>query len=384
MNNPKIMLETWSIFSRLFLLGFVIWESYFLRKPGSGWSIFVYLIVICFLFAGQVLRKPKPRQAAALLSAGFLAYCAGHFELPLLYLLLPASLTEFAAGMKPKVLGPVLIFVSAWLIPQQVLALYIAAAGISWLGHTLIRVSVEKLGVQNERNETMNADLQRLTKALIENRELARQSEYTIKLEERNRLSQQIHDEIGHSMAGALIQMEASKRLLASNPDKAAELLGNAIAISKEGLEQIRLTLKDMKPKSEEIGINRLRLFVDELSAKQGLAASLTHEGNLDAVTPIQWKVILENATEAVTNTIKYGEADHVHVHVQVLNRLVKAVVADNGKGSDKVVKGLGILGMEERAASLGGTVITDGSNGFSVITLLPTGGQEVPHGAGS
>jgi signal transduction histidine kinase len=46
--------------------------------------------------------------------------------------------------------------------------------------------------------------------------------------------------------------------------------------------------------------------------------------------------------------------------------------VADNGKGAGKVKKGLGILGMEERAASAGGTVIVDGSRGFSVITLLP------------
>ncbi|MCY8016369.1 sensor histidine kinase, partial [Bacillus haynesii] len=44
----------------------------------------------------------------------------------------------------------------------------------------------------------------------------------------------------------------------------------------------------------------------------------------------------------------------------------------DNGKGRQKIKKGMGIIGMEERAASVNGKVIVDGSNGFSVTTLLP------------
>ena len=65
---------------------------------------------------------------------------------------------------------------------------------------------VVKLESQNDK---MRKDMQRLTKSLHENKEYIRQSEYTFKLEERNRLSQEIHDKIGHSMTGALIQMEA-------------------------------------------------------------------------------------------------------------------------------------------------------------------------------
>ncbi|WP_236687231.1 histidine kinase [Geobacillus sp. ZGt-1] len=56
-------------------------------------------------------------------------------------------------------------------------------------------------------------------------------------MEERNRLSQRIHDQIGHSLAGALIQMEAAKRLMDGDRDKAKQLLENAIHISKEGME---------------------------------------------------------------------------------------------------------------------------------------------------
>ena len=83
------------------------------------------------------------------------------------------------------------------------------------------------------QNDQMRKDMQRLTKSLNENKEYIRQSEYTFKLEERNRLSQEIHDKIGHSMTGALIQMEAAKRLMEIDKEKSAELLQNAIHISK-------------------------------------------------------------------------------------------------------------------------------------------------------
>jgi signal transduction histidine kinase len=220
----------------------------------------------------------------------------------------------------------------------------------------------------------MKAAIDRLSREANDNSEFLRQSEYTFKLEERNRLSQQIHDQVGHAMAGALIQMEASRRLIAADPARAEELLGNAIRISREGLDSIRRTLKDLKPKAEELGIGRLRLFADEVSARHGIASTVTYDGDLDRITPAQWRVIQQNATEAVTNTLKYAQATAIHLEVRVLHTFVRAAVTDNGIGAAKVVKGLGIAGMEERAAALGGTVIVDGTRGFSVTTLLPFG----------
>ncbi|WP_223069392.1 sensor histidine kinase [Paenibacillus caui] len=380
MNSRNRPFELWTVGSKTIVLIYVIYGTYFNLKHAGGWYIFAYLLYISLSCGLLIPRKRALSQALVLLSILFLAMCSKALS-PQFLLLLPISLYELISLWMKNRLSFLLLLVPLLFVPASLLALYLLIAGISVLGFIVIRHYDEKLDMQMSQSELMRADLQRLTRTLNENKEYLKQSEYTIKLEERNRLSQRIHDEIGHSMAGALIQMEASKRLLASNPDKAAELLGNAIAISKEGLEQIRHTLKNIKPRSEELGINRLRLFVDELASKHSMTATLTHEGDLDVITPIQWKVIQDNATEAVTNTIKYAEADSVRLHVQVLNRLVKAVVSDNGKGAEKVVKGLGIKGMEERTAALGGTVIVDGSRGFSVITLLPFGkSQENSH----
>jgi signal transduction histidine kinase len=245
--------------------------------------------------------------------------------------------------------------------------------------YMVIDLYSERLNRLREQTDVMRKNIQRLVNRLSSNEEYLRQSEYTYRLEERNRISQEIHDHIGHAMTSALIQMEASKRLMETGEtEQALSLLQNAIQISKAGIERIRVTLKNMKPAKEQIGINRIKLMASEFASKHHIAVPLTHKGNLDVITPLQWKVLYENASEALTNVLKYAEATMVSIEIHVFNKFIKMVVKDNGKGAEKIKRGLGIIGMEERTAALNGQIITDGSDGFSVTTLLPL--DEVSH----
>lgn len=367
-------MDTWIINNKAGVLVYIIAASFFLTPAVNPWHTAAALFYICINIAIPIFKRSKPKLLLTVASAAYTFGCS-YWLNPAFILLLPINLYELAwlIGGRKLSFGLALILPLP-LVPSSMLAVYLLSAFLGLLLHTSGRASTERMQRLQNEQETMRAEIQKLARSLSENQEYLRQSEYTIKLEERNRLSQQIHDDVGHAMAGALIQMEASKRLLATDPDKSATLLQNAISISKEGLEKIRLTLKDLKPRSEELGINRLRLIVDDLSAKMTIRATLSHEGNIDAITPIQWKIIQENAVEAITNSLKYGKATGIHIEIHVLNKFVKAVVTDNGIGANKVIKGLGIAGMEERAAAAGGTVIVDGTKGFSVTTLLPVG----------
>ncbi|RED54966.1 sensor histidine kinase [Cohnella lupini] len=365
-------MDFWIISNKTAVLAYVIAITFFLAPSADAWYILVSLFYLILNISIPIFKKTGPKQLLSILSAAFVIGCALLLD-PLFVLLLPVNLYEVAwlSGWK-KIYTPLLMLATIPFIPTSFLPAYLLAAFLSLLLLANVRIAIEKSAKWEAEAESMREDLQRLNRSLSENKEYMRQSEYTIKLEERNRISQQIHDDIGHAMAGALIQMEASKRLLAIDPDKSSELIGNAISISKEGLERIRFTLKDAKPRSEELGIHRLRLIVDELSAKHSVDATLAHDGDLESITPIHWKIIQENAIESITNSLKYGKASGIHIEIKVLNKFIKSVVSDNGIGADKVVKGLGIVGMEERAATVGGTVIADGTKGFSVTTLLP------------
>ncbi len=49
-------------------------------------------------------------------------------------------------------------------------------------------------------------------------------------------------------------------------------------------------------------------------------------------ISPIQWKIIGENVTEALTNAMKYADATVISIDIHVLNKMVKVQVKDNGK----------------------------------------------------
>ncbi|MBD2871270.1 sensor histidine kinase [Paenibacillus arenilitoris] len=346
--------------------------AYLAPQAVPAWYTTLLLLYICFNLSAYLLQESGLKPLFPALSALFIGIVA-YGGYPLFALLLPMNLYELASSfLRNKWPIFLAMLVPLPFLPPDHMALYGFIATFCFLYNAMLADYAGKLAASRDAGEAMRADVHRLTKSLSENNEYIRQSEYTFKLEERSRLSQEIHDKIGHSMTGALIQMEAAKRLMASDPDKSSELLQNAIRISKDGIESIRLVLKDMKPLTEQLGVGRMRLFIDEFAASHPVQASLTYDGDLDRITPLHWKIIQQNVTEALTNAMKYARASAVSVHIQVLNGYIKATVTDNGVGSPKVIKGLGLIGMEERTAAVNGTVVVDGSRGFTVTTLMP------------
>ncbi len=368
--------ELWLIGCKVLLF---VYAVYLTVKPGAEMTPIYVLLLLVYLSSNllyYLVKQVRRRSAAAVLSIGIVAAMA-QIDVRLLILLLPVHLYElsglFAAGMQRMAAAGLMLIAIAF-VPTDEMPFYLFIAGLTLLMCSMHDALGGKLSVQRTQLERMRSERDRLQERLLENDEWLKQTAYTLKLEERSKLSQGIHDNIGHAMTGALIQMEAAKRLLRQEPNRATELLDNAIRISQDGIESIRAELKRMKPPPEQMGINRMKLLLDDCSAKHPIRTAFTHEGDMDAILPLQWRIIQENAREALTNMMKYAQATAVSIHIQVLPALIKATVSDNGQGQVRIVKGLGMIGMEERAASVNGTVIVDGSRGFSVTTLIPRG----------
>ncbi|MFL6560067.1 MAG: sensor histidine kinase, partial [Bacillus sp. (in: firmicutes)] len=234
-----------------------------------SWVVLAFLVYFCINITIYLFKNNNTKRVLHVLSIGTLtlAYLVVN---PLFVLLLPLSIVELAASFLTKKL-PILIL---YLLPslymkESVQPEYGLVALLSFIIFSIASIHGEKMVKNEAQMDSMRKKLQKLTKNINENTEYIRQSEYTFKLEERNRISQEIHDKIGHSMTGALFQMEASKRLMETDPQKATELLQNSINISKDGIENIRLTLKNMKPPTEQVGIHRLKLLIDDFNATQ-------------------------------------------------------------------------------------------------------------------
>ena len=337
---------------------------------------YISACMVSYIFKNSVIKK-----ASRLFSVAILISSAASVDIVFI-LLISVDIMELISYYTENNYV-LLLFISlpGFFYYNDLLAEYVGFCLLSWLIYMVSKRYYNSLDTFKKVNEELRDRNEVLISRLDAGNEYEAQLRYLSQIEERNSLAQKIHDRVGHTLAGSIIQLEAAGLIMEKDTGKAAQMVGTVADNLKEGMESIRSTLREIKPAPEQLGINRLKLILEEFSLNNGIGTFISYQGSLDAVSNVQWKIIIDNIREALTNALKYSAATRINVRLEVMNRLIKAEVHDNGKGAISIKKGLGLAGMEERTENAGGKLILDGSNGFSVITLLPAGGAAQEHG---
>jgi len=341
---------------------------------------FVVLSVLIYVSVNMVgyLCKARAYKICMFAISCMALIVSAHYAASSLILLLPANLMDIARHYSRDLKAWALWALSSALFCDGSLWAELVLTGLfSFTVYALSYRLYSGFEVLKQERDLLKEKNDALYKKLDMEAEYENQIKYLTQLEERNALAQKIHDKVGHTIAGSLVQLQAASLLLDRDREKAREILGNTLKHLKEGMEDIRSTLRSIKPAQEQLGLGRLKAMLDEFSLRNPIRTELSCKGSIDVITHAQWRIIIENTKEALTNTLKYASASAVTVSIEVMNRLIRSEVRDNGIGGSPVKKGLGIRGMEERTENAGGQLIIDGSRGFSVITLLPVREEE-------
>lgn len=271
---------------------------------------------------------------------------------------------------KYYLIGTILIYILA--IIRFGIDYNMVAMGI--IGSILIYVIVnyeEKINIL----EKLNYDLKDKNYALEERRKLENKINYQsielVKIEERNMISQKLHDKIGHTLSGSIMQLEASKIIFDKDSEKGKIMLDNIIDTLRSGMDDIRYTLKVIKPEQGEIGINNIKLMLDNFSNKTCKNTELNVEGDLSEINIIYWRAIIDCIREILTNSIKYSNGDLININITIMNKIIRVHIKDNGCYTGKIKKGMGLLGIEERIIKLNGDVYFNNEDGFSNLIIL-------------
>lgn len=195
--------------------------------------------------------------------------------------------------------------------------------------------------------------------------------EYVTRVNERNQLAQKLHDKIGHTLAGNIMQLEVVKLIFKSDEYKAMELITQITDNLRSGMDDIRITLRELKPEQSEMGIQRIKQLLVDLESKHGIKTYLTFEGELESIDVGRWQVILDNLREAITNMLKYSTGDELRVAIHNFNQVIRVSFSDNGKIEGEVKKGLGLLGMEERMVANRGRMTVNTDEGFQINMIF-------------
>ncbi|HXW07996.1 MAG TPA: chemotaxis protein CheB [Vicinamibacterales bacterium] len=240
-------------------------------------------------------------------------------------------------------------------------------------------------------NAALDAELRERRQAEEQVRGLLRRL-ITVQEDERRHIARDLHDHLGQQVAGLALKLDALAELCASRSE-----LHAAVSDARQTLSRLDRDLDfftwEMRPASgTEAGLAAtLESFVREWSRNFGVPAEF-HTRGLDNVRlPLEVETNLYRITqEALNNIHKHAQAKHVGVLLERRGNRTVLVIEDNGIGFDhrhRPARGdteVGLLGMRERAALIGGAleIETSPGHGTTVYVTLPSTEGEPPASA--
>ena len=220
------------------------------------------------------------------------------------------------------------------------------------------------------------------------NRELAEQNlliEQNARLVERENISRNIHNSVGHSITAAIMTLDAADMLYEVKPDEARKRMNDANERIRGSLESIRRAVRALDDTGAPLEITDLisnfdtiienfvmdsRIKVDKVYKTENVGSKISHE-NAEFLTGA-----LE---EFLTNGLKHGGANEYYVLLEGDSAHIRLVVKDNGENDFneanreiKIKNGFGLKKIEQYVKRYGGKCSFENEGGFRSIVELP------------
>jgi signal transduction histidine kinase len=173
---------------------------------------------------------------------------------------------------------------------------------------------------------------------------------------ERRTLARELHDEVGQSLSAILMETENAE--CAGNVDEMRAHLAAVKKLAGKTVNEVRDLALLLRPSMlDDFGLApALNWHAREMSKRTGLNVVVSADDDIDDLPDEHKTCIYRAVQEAVNNSARHANARTVEVAVKREGGRVRFQVRDDGIGFDtRFVRGLGLLGMEERVRRLGG-----------------------------
>jgi PAS domain S-box-containing protein len=224
-----------------------------------------------------------------------------------------------------------------------------------------VRTRTRELEERNREILERSEQLQQLSNRLVR-----------VQDEERRHIARELHDSVGQYLSGLLMVIGEAQQEIPGNSN-----LGEAAQIAQDCLGEIR-TMSHLlhPPLLEEAGLaSAVRWFVDGFAARSGIRAEVEIAKPLRRLGAEIELALFRVLQESLTNVHRHSGSKSVSIRIGADSQQVWLEVEDQGKGASNgfAHTGVGIMGMRERAESLGGELgIRSNPGGTLVRAVLP------------
>lgn len=196
---------------------------------------------------------------------------------------------------------------------------------------------------------------------------------------ERMRIARELHDVVAHHVSAMGVQAGAARRVMDADPERARVALRSVEQSARDAIGELRSMVTSLRTEDNSDSpmptLDELSTLIDQARAT-GQHVSFTVVGNPVDATPAIGLTAYRVVQESLTNARKHaGDLAHADVRLRFTPEHVEVEVSDNGRGSSGVPgTGMGLIGMRERVAAVGGTVEAGRKprGGWLVRAMLP------------
>lgn len=200
-------------------------------------------------------------------------------------------------------------------------------------------------------------------------------------IQERNRIAREIHDRVGHKITALLVQIQLARELMKLDEKQCKEALQNAEKLTRDSLEEIRMSVRTLQveTKFSLTFLEALKQMLNDFANMTGLNITLSIEGDLTNVPHSLQTTIKRVMQEALTNVKRHSDGTQCDISIKRSDTEVRIEIIDNGKGSNNVTAGFGLVNMRARVLEHGGTIQygSEANKGFCIKMRLPLKGMK-------
>jgi two-component system, NarL family, sensor histidine kinase DegS len=255
--------------------------------------------------------------------------------------------------------GPHGLSTWAWTLPVTLLGLVLSYIFVETLFRVLRRLQTEALAREQDI-QTMNAVMQ-----------------------ERERLSRELHDGVAQLVAHLLLRLDTIKELVEANREHEAEIeLEQLHGVANELYEDIGESITGLRTNVTQRGlICALADYVEQFEERHQIKTNLQADDAANQLSPRASLQLFRFIQEALTNVRKHAAAHRAQVSlISDGSGILKVVIADDGQGflpgsqRNGKARPLGLTSMRERITTLGGTfsVQSESGGGTQVSATIP------------
>jgi signal transduction histidine kinase len=338
-------------------------------RPWQGWAAYAaFGVSYAWLTRGLDVRRRTAGDYALLLVLTVAAISVSYYAengLGSVLLMLAACLLPWLlplplgiAWLAGSQLAMVPVFVRGFdfTLPEAIMQ-SVLYAGFSLFVFVTSLVARQQAQARDEQRR-LNAEL-RATRALLGE---------SVRVNERTRISRELHDLLGHHLTALSLNLEVAGHLAEG---RVKDHVQQAHTLARLLLTDVREAVSQLREGDAidlAAALRPLAENVPSLDIRMEIQAPLTLDD------PERAHVLLRCTQEIITNTVRHSGARHLWIRAERERDCIVVSARDDGRGADQLVAGNGLRGMRERLGQYGGELQIDTrpDAGFSLTLTLP------------